>query len=50
LTLPRKNLDEWWNGKYVSDAFPDMPVEQRELLITGIHPECWKELGLDEAF
>lgn len=32
----------WQQGELIQRALPDMPMEQRELLITGTHPECWK--------
>jgi len=28
---------------YVQDVFPHLNAEQRDLLITGIHPECSEE-------
>lgn len=34
----------WMNGRHVQDAFPEMSLEQRELLITGTHPECWEKI------
>lgn len=43
----RVTLDgsEYWayfmQGALVQDAFPNLTPEQRELLITGTHPECW---------
>ena len=32
------------NGALIQDAFPDMPVPQREQSISGTHPECWQEM------
>lgn len=26
---------------HVQEAFPDMSIDDRELLITGTHPACW---------
>lgn len=28
----------------VQDAFPDTPIEQRDMLILGTHPDCWKKM------
>lgn len=53
---------EWWvdvdldqytaykDGMLAQDAFPDMPSEARELLISGICDRCWKliEDGYEE--
>ena len=32
----------------IQHAFPEMPMETRELLISGTHPECWDSLYKDE--
>jgi hypothetical protein len=29
------------SGKLVQECFPARPPEWRELLITGMHPDCW---------
>lgn len=34
-------------GKLIQDAFPDMNKEDRERLLTGVCPKCWKELMTD---
>lgn len=31
-------------GKNIQQVFPDLSDEQRELILTGMHPECWDEL------
>lgn len=37
-----------WKGSYdkppvlAQDAFPYLSVDDRELLISGTHPECWE--------
>lgn len=35
-----------WNKKQllIQDAFPDWSPEQREILKTGIHPQCWRSI------
>jgi len=41
---------EWQHGgAFVQDAFPDWPADQRELLISGTHPECWDALMGDDG-
>lgn len=38
-------LDEWRFGRKIAqDAFPDMSPDERELLISGTHNECWDVL------
>ena len=31
-------------GALIQDAFPTLNSEQREQIMTGIHPECWKAI------
>jgi hypothetical protein len=41
----------WCNREIlVQDAFPDMSKEEREVLMTGTHPDCWSIMwaGIDE--
>ena len=28
-------------GATVQEAFPEMPVDTREMLVSGTHPACW---------
>jgi hypothetical protein len=31
-------------GALIQHAFPNLNAEQREQIMTGIHPECWKKM------
>ena len=31
-------------GALIQDAFPTLTTDEREQLLTGIHPECWKAI------
>ena len=31
-------------GALIQDAFPNLTTDEREQLLTGIHPECWKAI------
>ena len=42
------SLAEWRRGQYVQIAFPDMTPEQRELLVSGTHASCWRDLFGDD--
>lgn len=44
------HLESWKNGMFIQNAFPYLSVDQRELIKTGIHPECWNNMfkGDDE--
>lgn len=35
-------------GQYVQVAFSQTSAEDRELIMTGTHPECWKTLGAED--
>lgn len=38
------DLDRWLAGEHAQNVWPDMLPEVREMLITGIHAECWDKL------
>jgi len=37
----------WKNGAFIQDAFPYLSHAQREVIKTGIHPECWQQIFSD---
>lgn len=39
-----KEYQKWRNGTLIQNAMPEVPKEQRELLISGICNSCWHEL------
>lgn len=39
---------KWQNGMNVQDAFPDRSADDREFLITGICPECWDKMEVED--
>lgn len=48
IAVRQSDLDRWRAGALVQAAFPEMPLDQRELLQTGTHPACWDTLFPDE--
>lgn len=34
----------WRSGTLTQIAFPEMPADQREQLISGTHSKCWDEM------
>lgn len=34
----------WQKGALIQNAFPGMSADKRELLKTGIHPDCWNKI------
>ena len=41
VTLPAKGLYKYNNGAYVQDAFPELSVDDREFIISGMSPEAF---------
>jgi len=39
-----EQLDKWQSGTLIQDAFPLLSADERELLMTGICPECWNKM------
>lgn len=31
-------------GPFIQDALPNLSADERELLLTGTHPECWNAM------
>lgn len=34
-------FEDWQAGKHAQYVWPSMSIGQREMLISGTHPECW---------
>ena len=47
-SLDRKAVESWQSGEYIQNAFPEMSMQDREVLITGTHPACWDKLFPEE--
>lgn len=41
VTLDLTKLKRWVGGAFVQDVWPEKTAPERELLMTGTHPECW---------
>lgn len=48
MELEEDLVRRWQAGSFVQDVWPEMPMEQREVLITGTHPKCWSDMFDDE--
>ena len=45
LEMSDQQYDDYVLGqKYIQDIFPDWTPGQREMLITGICPDCWNKI------
>lgn len=42
-------LERWRNGELIQIAMPELPIEFRELLISGICPRCFDAIFAKEA-
>ena len=52
LDITQQQLNDFFNGRLglIQQAFPHLSIDEREFIISGIHPIEWKELfgELDE--
>ena len=48
MMLDVEKIKRWVDGEYVQDVWPEMSIDNRELLITGTHPACWDEMFSDD--
>lgn len=44
VDVTEKQIRAWEDGELIQNAMPDVPLELRELFITGICPICWDEM------
>ncbi len=44
VQVTEEGLHRWNMGQLAQNAFPHMSDDEREMLITGTHPECWEKL------
>ena len=40
ITVNKDDYDAWRNGELVQNAFPYLDADEREMLISGICPDC----------
>src|SRR4051812_47774549 len=41
VTVPGEGLYKYRQGEFIQDAFPDLPKDDREFLMSGLSPEGW---------
>jgi hypothetical protein len=44
ITAPANGVDLWRAGAHIQDALPDLTADEREMLISGTHPDCFDQL------
>ena len=42
--LDPAKVNRWLAGEHIQDVFPELSASERELLISGLHAECFEEL------
>lgn len=47
--FPIEGYMKYEAGHLVQDCFPEMSADDREFLITGICPKCWKSMNRNVA-
>ena len=47
-TVPVDGYNAWMRGTLIQDALPDTSPDDREILVSGMHPECW-DLMFDDV-
>lgn len=48
LEVKQEQFNRWRKGEHVQNVWPEWSSDERELLITGTHPECWKRMFGDD--
>jgi hypothetical protein len=46
LDITQQQLNDFTNGRLglIQEAFPQLSIDEREFIISGIHPIEWREL------
>jgi len=44
VEVPFDGYMEWQNGVLIQDALPMLSANEREILISGICPDCWEKM------
>lgn len=45
--VPIGGITDWKGGEPIQGALPDLTPNEREMLMTGICPECWDKMFAD---
>jgi hypothetical protein len=50
ISVPTVGWEKYKAGELIQRAFPDMSPQDREMIMTGTHPECWNIMWEEEEF
>lgn len=48
LMVDAEEYARWQAGELIQVAMPDLDADEREMLISGICPDCWEDMFGDE--
>jgi hypothetical protein len=48
MFVPTIGYNDWRAGANIQSALPMLSADDREMLITGTHKECWNKMGFDK--
>lgn len=48
VRLTVADVEAWQGETLIQDAFPYLAAEEREMIKTGFHPACWRDMFYDE--
>lgn len=48
LQVDAEEYARWQAGELIQVAMPDLDADEREMLISGICPDCWDDMFGDE--
>ncbi len=48
LDITKEQLRSWHNGELIQNAMPNLTIDEREFIMTGITPDSWSKLFGDE--
>lgn len=47
IRVMKRDFERWQDGELIQKAFPEMPVGDREQLMSGMHSACFDKLWKD---
>lgn len=49
IKLDNEKFARWQGGELIQRVWPEKTPDERELIMTGTHPECWEQMfGSDD--
>ena len=48
MEVSQEAYQKWVSGTLIQNAFPELPADERERLITGICPPCWTKMFAED--